>query len=227
MNKEKLKEITIVAACGLMGGLLAWLMGIAAIAASQRLSALLAALLGGAIAAGVGVYLVANTDTTQVPRLVFFACLCGLSWQAVLATGNNLVQKAIVRSDVNSVKDASKSLAETRQQPSDEKIKDVANTAVKIVDKLPGIESPNLKSDARATVVDAIKTLRTAVPSNPKAAEALGEIAKRADESGSTPVKQRAVAELKEIANAPQVPEEARKTAAASLEQIDVAARNR
>ena len=68
MNKEKLTEIGLVALCGLVGGLLAWLLGIAAIASGERFTSLIAALLGGAIAAGVGVYLIAHTDTSTVVK---------------------------------------------------------------------------------------------------------------------------------------------------------------
>jgi hypothetical protein len=225
MNKQKLTEIGTVALCGLIGGLLAWLLGIDAIASAERVTSLVAALLGGAIAAGVGVYLIAHTDMTTVAPAIFFASLCGLSWQAVLATGNSLVQKAIVQSAITSTKDANKTLTEPGQTASDENIKSVANNAVKVVDKLPGIESSQLKTDARQSVTDAIKTLKIAAPTNPQAAtEALGEIAKRADESGSTHVKGEAVTELKEIAkNEQKFPEEARKNAASALEQIGAA----
>ena len=225
MNKQKLTEIGIVALCGLAGGLLAWLLGIAAIASAERLTSLAAALLGGAIAAGVGVYLIAHTDTSTVAPAIFFASLCGLSWQAVLATGNNLVQKAIVQSAITSTKEASETLNEPGQTASDEKIKSVTNNALKVVDKLPAIESSEQKSDARQIVAEAIKTLTTAAPTNPQAAtEALGQIAKRADESGSTHVKGEAVTELKEIVkNEHKFPEAARKTAASALEQISAA----
>ena len=74
-------------------------------------------------------------------------------------------------------------------------------------------------------MAEAIKTLTTAAPTNPQAAtEALGQIAKRADESGSTHVKGEAVTELKEIVkNEQKFPEAARKTAASALEQISAA----
>lgn len=223
MNNIKWGEFVAVAFSGAIGGLLAWLTGLAAIAAGEHLTSLLAALIGGAIAAGVGIYLIANSDTSQLMKLIFFAALCGISWQAVLATGGTLVRKAIVQSAIDNSKDASKTLTgvEAGQKASDEKIKSVADRAAKVTDKLPSIESSELKSDARQTVTEAIKTLKIAAPNNPQAATAaLGEIAKRADESGSTHVKGEAVAELKSIKDDQKFSEDDRKTAANTLELV-------
>jgi hypothetical protein len=204
MNWKEFFSITIA---GAVGGLLGWLI-------SQTSSGLDGDwyltlptwILGGFVAAGVGVYVIASTDTSKMMRAIFFAALCGISWQPVLETGKSIVNKATTDKTVSTAKDEiTKKVAQTTDQTAtSQDIQALTNNTIKIAEKLPSVTDPGLKDDARLTAINGIKHFKFLAQKRPdEAVNSLEEIGKRAAASGSVNLKSEVIQELSAISHDP------------------------
>lgn len=65
----------------------------------------------GCVAAGVSVYVLANSDTTDPMRLMFFAVMCGLAFPAVLSTAvDNVAKRATkVQTQISAIAEQARS----------------------------------------------------------------------------------------------------------------------
>ena len=205
MNSKEFFSITIA---GAVGGLLTWLISQTSGGLdSNWYLTLPTGVLGGFIAAGVGVYLIANTDTSKLTRAIFFAALCGMSWQPILETGKNLVSKATINKSVaDAANEIDKKVSNTTgQTASTADIQALVSSTAKVADKLPSVSDPGLQSNARMTAINAIKHLKFLVPQNPdQAVNGLQEIGRRASASGSINLKSEAIEQLRQISSEPQ-----------------------
>ena len=186
------KEIAIVSGCGAVGGLLAWLIASVSsgLAANWQLG-LCTAILGGAVAAGAGVYLLANTDTGNAPRCIFFSVFCGVCWQPIVEAGKNLVNEATVHKAVASAKDmVERSIAQSANGGTQAEINQIVEGTGKIADKLPSTSDQELRQDALQTVGKAFAKIGKFGELKPEeATAALETIGQRASASGSISVK--------------------------------------
>lgn len=89
-----------VLAAGAVGGALSWIfavtIGVPPFLA-QWWQAVPATMALGSGAAFVGVYLLASPDTTQMPRCLAFALICGFAWKPVWDGGTALVDRSTRR----------------------------------------------------------------------------------------------------------------------------------
>lgn len=220
MNWREFFTITIA---GAVGGLLGWLISQTAtqLDANWYLT-LPTAVLGGFVASGVGVYVIASTDTSKLMRAMFFAALCGISWQPVLETGKSIANKATTDKSVATAKgEIEKQVAQTTNQPAtSQDIQALTNSTIKVAEKLPSVTDPALKDDARLAAINGIKHFRfLAIKKPDEAINSLEEIARRASASGSVNIKAEAMQQLNAISNDPQnVPAQAK--AASALQTL-------
>lgn len=203
----KLKEILIVSGSGSFGGLLAWLIASvnSGISANWGL-ALPFAILAGAAAAGGGVYVLANTDTSNLPRTVHFAVFCGISWQTIVEAGKSLANDATTHKQVATAKDSvDRIIAQAGSGGTSEQIKQIVEGTQKIAEKLPDTNDTALRSDALKTVTNAVSQIGEYSKERPEeAVAALQTIGERASASGSVAVKltaREALMNLKEKTN--------------------------
>src|SRR5438105_1769555 len=218
---NKWQNLPSVMVSGAVGGLLAWL-----IAASSTGSIgshwpidLPMGILGGAIAAGAGVFLLANTDPTQLPKMVVFAAICGLSWQGIIATAKNLVNEATTHKDVAQAREnINKDLAKT--QPSVPEIQSLASNTTKVAEKLPSVTDPELRKEAVQTATKAVNKLEMVAFEKPEAVSALEEIGKGAAASGSATLKAAVKESLQAISSSDQAPPETRRRAAKAVDAL-------
>lgn len=205
MNWKEFFSITIA---GAVGGLLSWLISQTSGGLDSNWGLTLAtAVLGGFVAGGVGVYVIASTDTSKLMRAIFFAALCGLSWQPVLETGKSLVNKAGAANSVSqNSKEAENAIAKTTgHDPSTQDIQTLVNSTAKVADKLTAVSDTGLQHDARMTALQAITHLKTLAVKNPEqAVNGLEEIGKRASASGSINLKSAVLEQLRAISSEPQ-----------------------
>ena len=204
------KEIAIVSGCGAVGGLLAWL--IAAVSSGLALNwqlGLCTAILGGAVAAGAGVYLLANTDTSNAPRCIFFSVFCGVCWQPIVEAGKNLVNEATVHKEVASAKkEVDDKLGQTAAGTSPKDISVITDSTGKLAEKLPEVTNPELRQDALKTVDKAFAQIKIFGKQNPdQAATALVAIGRKAAASGSSTVRVSAREALEAVRDGSSTPE--------------------
>lgn len=186
------KEIGIVVAFGAIGGLLAWLIAAANSGLGVRWGFVLATgVLCGAAAAGAGVYLLANTDTKNAPRCIFFALFCGVCWQPIFESVKNTVKDATVHKELANAKNQVESaLSATGNGGSQADITKIVEGTGKLGDTLPATNDPELRKEALQTVSKAFAQIQKFSETKPvEASMALEAIGKRAAASGSVAVK--------------------------------------
>jgi len=217
MKYIELKETAVFTGAGALGGLFAWLQGLTSSATQSVPAAIATAMLGGALAAGVGIYLLAASDTAQLRRCLFFAVLLGISWEPVLASGKNLVTQTVLKQDVADLKQATNALNAAGGGASTEEIAKATAQATEVVRNLPAIAAPELKTEAREALLKALSTLQAAVPANPEAVHGVSEVARTAAEVGTPQVKSAAVVVLESLATDAQLKPEVNASAKESL----------
>jgi hypothetical protein len=192
MPKVNWKEIGIVSGCGAVGGLLAWLIAAVNVGVDAAWGLSLAAsVLGGAVAAGAGVYLLANTDTKQAARCIFFSVFCGVSWQPIVETAKNLANDATANKDLAAAqKQVESSLQQAAAGGPAADITPLVDGAKVIAEKLPAATRPALRQDAFKTLEKAFSQIRQSSAINPeRAVTALEAIGQRGAASGSSAAK--------------------------------------
>jgi len=102
---NQFRMIGVVAGAGAVGGLIAWVLqattGGRLFPFAWYASVPAALLLGGA-AAGIGVFVLANTDLRQVGRAVFVAVLCGIGFKPVFKAGSDFLNGTLSQAKAQS-----------------------------------------------------------------------------------------------------------------------------
>ena len=115
-----------VIAAGATGGVLSWIyaMTIGQPPATSGIWTLFAWMAFGMAAAYLGVYLIANTDTSVLSRCLAFALLCGFSWKPTLEAADALYQKHTADRRIQKLSGLNEQtrvlLAEAKQVPNDQ-----------------------------------------------------------------------------------------------------------
>jgi hypothetical protein len=102
MFMSKIREVSLVSGGGALGGILSVIsvfgesvFGTQIISSpfSTFLNAILIPTLKGGVAAGLGVYLLANSDMTNLVRVFFFSIACGLVFPSILDQAATVASK--------------------------------------------------------------------------------------------------------------------------------------
>ena len=207
-------------ACGAAGGLLGWLLSANAsghFEGDWRIN-VPTALLGGGIAAGVGIYLIANSDTSQLARCIFLAALCGISWKLVLETGRELAVGAAQEKKVVQIKrDLDQKIAKAEQNPTQENVDAVKESTVKLAEKLPAIRDSEVVEGAQSSAQKAIEVIADKKPDT--APSALKEIA-AASKSGGISIESSAKQSLQTLSTNPDVKQQTKENATTALQEL-------
>ena len=192
-QKQKLTIAGLVACAGAAGGLLSWLYSyITTFALPLGITpwfGIPVSIIFGAAASIFGVYLVANTDRTQLTRCLSFALLCGMFWHPVIKASENMLAKSVNETIMKAreLADASNYLKKKAALPDAdqidqeelvEEITDQTEAAMKLFDKINTTDNTSVTEEARISQKRFIKTLEGIKKVEPvKASESLIKIA--------------------------------------------------
>lgn len=105
-------------------------------------------ILGGAVAAMAGVYLLPNTDTTNFARSASFSAMCGLAWPAILETSLTMVQTATQdRPLASATQDVRDNLQAVKASPDVGSITALTSATLTVAEKIPQAASAEAKQD--------------------------------------------------------------------------------
>ncbi len=197
---------------GIIGGFVSWLL---TIIADQKpvfdtpLAAIPASMLFGAVAAFIGIYLLANTDTRAVKRCVAFAILLGLSWQFVIESGELYVRQSLKRREVRNDKATLSAAVEELSQVEKMSPKEQADVFEQIAASSRSLLKNSLKlfdeslaRDSRLAVKDAAREIQNTSEKNPQLAiTALAQVGQFAIANDAEEVAQVAVDSLRIVAD--------------------------
>lgn len=201
----------LLAAAGGVGGLLAWFTPIlAGNTVGAHISFLVAVgnVLAGAVAAIVGIYMVARTDTTHLMHGIALALVCGIAWNPVLQTAVNLFQSNAAKGDVieatDRLRESTKELTTSVNNMESGQISAVADSAASLAETLSTVEfskDKSIKSTAEKQINEALEAITTAGANNPNVAvEAIRKVGMAGALSGSDRVSRAASQALDNLA---------------------------
>ena len=158
------RDVTVVVSAGAVGG---FLVSAAAFVEPATFSAfgpaswfklVLLPICLGCIAAGIGVFVLVDTDTTNKVRMFFFAAICGLSSQAVIDSGKNLVTGDARKTGANlAVKEQAQRIVELSQN-SQAKPEALAEKTADLYSSAKTANVEAVKADVSQAVDAALKT---------------------------------------------------------------------
>jgi hypothetical protein len=156
-----------------------------------------ASLLVGGVAAFLGVYLLANSDTTnrwELKHTLAFALVCGITWSTVIAGARQQVVSATgaVRAETAQDKAASLQNALKSGDPTEvgAKVTDTATATVQAVQSLSSTADDQVKAKIVDNSQQAVKTISQAVTIDPAASiDALKTVGTTATNAGATGLK--------------------------------------
>ena len=202
--------IRLVLIAGAIGGFTSWVFGLVVRdPIAGGIWALPTAMVLGAFAAGISVYVLTNTDTSACARTIFFAVLCGFVWKPVCDAGKAFIQQTIQHEHDASVEaSGSKALELATGLPATSpalqptKLEEIHDLAVAALDALPQVNSPKTRQDVEAKVASALKFVGEVAPQHPQVAsrviQSVGETAAR---NQSPKVANEAAASLENLAS--------------------------
>lgn len=162
------RPLLLVPALGAAGGFLAWMM--AARADGPVWSDLFVMVLMGAGAALIFLFVIMNTDRSDVARLVALSLLAGFSWETVWDAGGAIVERHAEQARVAEIETTTREIARLEadlQQAGDPaRVDEIAGEIASQIDRLgrvgasvQSVEGLRALSDARAEANSAVRTV--------------------------------------------------------------------
>ena len=190
----------LVVISGAIGGMVYWVLQVATGIAPfgfRWYGSVPAALLVGGVAAFLGVYLLANSDTTSrgdLKHTLAFALVCGIAWSTVIAGAQQQVTSATgaVRADTAQDKVASlqNALKTDNRAEVGRKVTDTAAATAHAVQSLSSTADDQVKTKIVDSSQEAVKTISEAARIDPAASiEALKTVGTNATTVGATGVR--------------------------------------
>ncbi|HXX46454.1 MAG TPA: hypothetical protein VEJ38_17160 [Candidatus Acidoferrales bacterium] len=214
---------------GAAGGFLAWLLmkstGGNLFVNWNWYASVPTAIVFGAAAAWIGVFVLANTDMSNQARGFAFALLCGIFFKPVIQGGYSFVVGAVsqaqAQSSASTVQDASKSLASAlKSAPPAQVTSEVQKTSDAVstlVQQTAAVPDPGLKQQLDQRSSEAVKTIVEAAPAAPQASvDSLAKIGDAAKKNGNTAVTLNVLSALKTIESNSKDPQAASAAARAA-----------
>jgi len=227
MNEGRM--ISFVVGSGAIGGFMAWILQTST---GGRLlpwpwyGSVPAAMLLGGGAAGVGVFVLANTDIRHRGRALFFALLCGVSFKPVWQAGSNFVTGAVsqaqAQSQLSELQANTSRLNESVQSGSVEDlqraVQETAGATSALLSQAEQVPDAELKERLQEGSVQAIDTIAAATSKAPEASlDSLYKIGIAARERNQTTLARHVIDSLNKIESSnpdPSVAKKAREAAA-------------
>jgi hypothetical protein len=200
-NGGQVKMIVWIVGVGAAGGFIGWLLQEATgghLLPWPAYAAIPAALLLGAGAAGIGVYVLANTDLQQVGRAVFFALLCGVFFKPVWQAGSDFIGGAFAQSKAtstagelnSSARDLHKAVTSAPEQQVQSAVQQTGQKTTDLIQQTADVKDAELKSKLEKKSAEAVETIAAAAPKAPDASvdslERIGQVAKKTNQNAIT-----------------------------------------
>ncbi|HEV2351318.1 MAG TPA: hypothetical protein VG028_15885 [Terriglobia bacterium] len=227
-DSNQFRMIGVVAGSGATGGLIAWVMQAAT---GGRLlpfpwyASVPAALLLGSGAAGIGVYVLANTDLTQVGRAVFFALLCGIGFRPVFKAGSNFLSGTLSQAQAQSqssevqlnTQQLSQAVATQAPRQVQAAVQKTGDTTASLVQQSASVLDEDLKAELLANSAKAVDGIAAAVSKAPNdSVESLYKIGLAAKQANQTKLTLHVLDSLRQVENSsagPAIKDKAREYA--------------
>jgi hypothetical protein len=177
-NSSTSPSFWLVLLSGAVGGMVYWILQVATGVmpfGSRWYGSVPAALLVGGVAAFLGVYLLANSDTThgELKHTLAFALVCGITWSTVIAGAKQQVISATsaVKADAAQDKTVSlqKAIVAGNSAEVSAKVSDAASAASQAVQTLSSITDDQVKAKIVDNSQEAVKTIFQAAKIDPAA----------------------------------------------------------
>jgi hypothetical protein len=220
-DEKTFRPLLYVMIAGAVGGLTSWLLQWRAGLTPFQKPAIFgipALVVVGAVAAVLGVYLIANSDTTELRHTLAFALVCGIFWQPVFDAAKLYVTHSVTEHQASAQAQANDTLSASAkvQDPAGikSKVADVAAITAQVLGRAPSVQDTDLKDKVVAQSNQSIEAIGKASDKAPQQAiQSLQAIGEAAVQSGQTDVARPALGQLSTIeAQNPSVAVEARAT---------------
>lgn len=169
----------------------------------------------GGIAAVLGVFLIANSDTNELKHTLTFAVACGVFWQPVIQEARSFVVQAQAASRTSSLQAASNEVgqaATSNQGSLPSKVAKTGTLTTNLLSTAGTTSDTNLKAEAIAESTRAVDQISAAAPKAPEESfTALENIGVAAVKNNQTDVAKRVIYKLDALsAENPQLAGKAR-----------------
>ena len=203
--------LRLVASLGGGGGFIAWVLQESTgghLLPWKWFAAVPAAMLLGAGAAGVGVYVLAKTDLKQVGNALFFALLCGVFFDPVWRAGSDFIGGTVAQAKASSAAaetaTAADQLDKSVNSASKEQVKAEVTTttdaATNLLRQAARVPDESLRRDLQRKSARAVDSIALAAPKAPAASiENLERIGLEAKQTGQSNVTVRVLDSLHRI----------------------------
>lgn len=199
-NSATAPSLWLVILSGAVGGMVYWILQVATGISPfgfRWYGSVPAALLVGGVAAFLGVYLLANSDTTsrgELKHTLAFALVCGITWSTVIAGARQQVTSATgsVRADAAQDKAASlrSSINNGNREEVSARVTDTALAASQAVQTLSSTTDDQVKTRIVDNSQEAVKTIAEAAKIDPAGSiEALKTLGTNATNAGATGIR--------------------------------------
>jgi hypothetical protein len=223
-------EVTIIVVGGVIGGLISVLDAWAGpvpypLTFSTLASLVLIPGVKGGVAAGIGVYLLTQLDSTQLVRAFFFAVTCGLTFPSILARGSSLADQATSQVAGKTIAANAQRVQSTtpsgQTQLSTAAVSEITDASIAILHATPRADESDAKF-GESVVQQAVSSLGSNARESGdagavKALESIGTVAASQESRGPLDA---SLSALKTIKDAPNLREDVRTGAANAIERI-------
>jgi hypothetical protein len=227
---SQVQMVFLVALFGGVGGLIAWVLQESTgghLFPFRWYAAIPAALLLGAGAAGIGVYVLARTDLRQIGGALFFALLCGVFFRPVWQAGSNFIGGAFAQGKATSaaatVRTATDQLqnfaASATPQQVEAAIQNTSTAATALLQKTADVPNEDARKALSQNSVDAVEAIKLAAPKAPDfAVDSLQNIGTIAKQTGQDNITMHVLDSLRHIETTSQDPRVVQKAKDAAVQ---------
>lgn len=166
----------MVLIAGGLGGFASWLYGIVMDEpVPGGVWGIFIAMILGAFAAGVGVYVLTNTDTRAFARTMFFAALCGFAWKPVCDAGKAFIEQSVQEYQDEAAQEMadelmSAALSLTNDLSEQEvaiHLEQVNSLAQATIEAMPNVNNPKVRRQMEADVNASMAVVESVAPKSP------------------------------------------------------------
>lgn len=203
----------LVAGFGAIGGLISWVLQAATgghlLPFAWYWSVPAALLLGGG-AAGIGVYVLANTDLTATGRALFFALLCGVFFRPVWRAGSDFINGAVSQSKAQSqlsdvqasTQQLSQAVAAHQPQQVQTAVQKTGEATANLVQQSASVPDEEVRDELQAKSAKAVDAITAAASKAPSASvESLYKIGLAAKQTDQTTLTLHVLDSLRQVGN--------------------------
>jgi hypothetical protein len=192
-----------VLAAGAAGGFVSWVYSetVGTKLALPAAAAIGACFVLGAAAALISVYVVANSDVNNTPRLIAFAVICGIFWKPVLDSSVTYVNQKRDASKSEERSDAAlRSLKNTPQTAQPAAVAAATEATTDLLRTSNRLKDPELEAKARTSAKELIEAISAKDNTNPTVAvAALTEVREAAVATGNDGLATLASTEIRKL----------------------------